>query len=296
MRSLSWLNNRNVIITGCSSGIGRDIARILAKHYNCAIFGVARDVGKLESLKAELLDKFTYISADVSVIESWISIKNEIIKQNFKADIIINNAGIIHPIVKYDKLSVNEISSVVSINLMSIFYSISELMPILKESQYGSIINISSASAYMPVAGSSVYSATKSAILSYSEALKQELYKEHIYVAAVMPGPVITELYNCRSQQGEECDKIKDSAIKFFGISSQKAAIRIIRAMRFQRTRITVDILGFIMDVCYRISPNFTTFLAGMIMRKFPLKTYRELFKDEREKKFNNKKNKKNIK
>ena len=85
----SWLENNNVVITGASSGIGKDLAKILIEKYSCNVLGVARSEDKLKEFKESLKDfssKFDYVVADVSQFESWQSIFENVVAALFEAE------------------------------------------------------------------------------------------------------------------------------------------------------------------------------------------------------------------
>ena len=89
------LNNKTVIITGASSGIGRGIAVKLIKEYNCTVLGIARNKEKMESLSAELgsdAEKFLYTLFDVSDKENWKNYHTYLTENGIRPDILINNA------------------------------------------------------------------------------------------------------------------------------------------------------------------------------------------------------------
>ena len=100
----SWLNNKVIIVTGASSGIGRELSKILINKYNAFVIGVARREEKLKELKSSLenQDKFEYIVADVSIQEEWQKIYNFAKDKN--VSILINNAGTMHPFMPANKI------------------------------------------------------------------------------------------------------------------------------------------------------------------------------------------------
>lgn len=283
MRSYSWLKGTNVIVSGVSSGMGKDVARILVKDLGCKVFGIARSIPKLDKLKEELGENFTYISMDISTKENWQKIYDKVVEIDFKPDVLINNAGVIHPFIKFMDLDEKELQKVIDTNFMSIIYSIRVMKPLLDKSPKKAIVNIASASAYLPVAGASVYSASKSAALSLTEVIKEELMGEGYYVGAVMPGPVKTDLYEVRGSEKNE-SKVKDNIIHNVGLSSFSAAKKIVRRISRCKTRITIGGPAALMSGFYRAMPSASLFILGKLLRIVPLNTYRDLFKDEKKK------------
>lgn len=282
MRRRSWIKGCNVVLSGCSTGIGKEMARILVNKEGCNIFGIARNVAKLEALKEELGDKFQFVSGDISTKESWEKIREAIENAGFKPDVLINNAGTIHPFMKFREIDDKTCETVVKTNFLSLIYSVKTMLPLLEESKKPAIVNVCSASAYLPVAGASVYSASKSAALSFTEVIKEELMGEGFYVGAVMPGPVKTELYSDRGDnKGEK--KVKDNLIENVGLSAKTAAKRIIRKMRGCRTRISIGGSAGLMSGFYRAMPASSLRILGRVMRILPLETYKSMFAGEKE-------------
>ena len=159
---MSWIKNKNVIITGVSTGIGKELAKLFVNKYHCKVLGVARSVGKLEALKAELGENFSFYPMDISSRENWEAFAAGAATE-FKPDILINNAGMIHPFANICDLSDRDVERTVNTNYLSHIYAARTMIPVLEKSAYPGYVNIASASALLPVAGQSIYSSTKAA-------------------------------------------------------------------------------------------------------------------------------------
>jgi short-subunit dehydrogenase len=271
------LHNKNVLITGVSSGIGRQLSLRLIKAYGCKVAGVARNQKKLEEVKEECGENFTAYSIDVSKNENWAALAQHLTENNFYPDVIINNAGIIHPFSNVLDLTEAEIESVINTNYKSLIYCARNMLPLLIKSKSPAMVNVLSAAAQLPVPGMSIYSSSKRAALSFTEALSQE-YKE-IYIAAVLPGPVKTELYAVRECGGEDRVKVIDGIIPKIGVSARTEAERIIKGILKGKRRIVSGVIAKTMDKAYKKTPSMSVRLAGLIVRLFPLKTFRKVFK-----------------
>ncbi|MEG1528544.1 MAG: SDR family NAD(P)-dependent oxidoreductase [Clostridia bacterium] len=283
MRKLNWINNSNIVLSGASSGIGRELAILFCQKYNCKVFGLARNTDKLKSLKAEIGDNFDYLATDISIQQSWQQVYDKLVEINFCPDILINNAGVIHRFAKFRMLNDEIVNNTINTNFLSVVNSTRILLPLLDKSPKRAIINVSSASAYLACPGVSLYAATKSATLAFSEVLHEELSGEGYYVGAVMPGPVKTDLYKPRNKK--TVDKlVKDNFITNFGISAQKASKQIISKMRRCRKRMTIGLPAHIMSFFYRLFPSFSIAVVGKVFRAVPLATYKEMFVDEKSK------------
>lgn len=266
MSKKNWIYGRNVVLSGCSTGIGKEIAVQLVKKYGCNVMGIARNKQKLDALKAELGDKFDYRRFDISDEAAWLSFAEELKQMGFKTDVLINNAGMIQDFAQYSDTAPETIKKIVNTNFNSILYAVSAMLPQIKESKFGYITNISSASAILPVAGETVYSATKGGVRAFTESLAQDLAGYGIGVSCVMPGPVKTDLYKQRDG-GADAVKKDYGLVEKVGISSQTAAKRIIKAMRKYKVRVLIDFVARMMDFGVRVAPSFTIKVTGKFMK-----------------------------
>ena len=205
-----WLNNKSVVVTGASGGMGAGIASTLIKEHGCKVIGIARSEAKMlefvDNLGDEYKEQFSYKLFDVSSKENWEKFADELKEKNIKIDILINNAGILPKFKSFDKYSYEEIENAMNINFFSCIYSVKSLLPLLLESSSPAIINIDSSSALMTLAGTSVYSASKAALKSYSEALREE-YRGKIYVGIVCPGFTKTNIFRNQNEEKNVNDK-----------------------------------------------------------------------------------------
>ena len=179
----SWLNNKTFLLSGASSGIGRELARTFVNVYGAKVIGLARREERLKALQTELGDSFSYYVCDVTKLENWESLKNQLEKDNRHFDILLNNAGIIHPFKRFIDIDQKTINNVFSTNLYSTIYSLKTFLPTIIQN-HGSIINVCSAGAFVGIPGMSIYCATKSALSALTSSLSAEVPKG-IYVAGI---------------------------------------------------------------------------------------------------------------
>ena len=175
----SWLENSSVVITGASSGIGKELAKLLIKKYSCFVLGVGRSEEKLKTFKKELgehVDKFDYIVKDVSKFESWADIFEKA-KLN-DCSILINNAGIMHPFMRADKIDIETTDKIFKTNFFASVYGYNAFCAYFRDKKDCAIINITSASALCAIPGESIYSASKSAITTFSKIISSEEHKK----------------------------------------------------------------------------------------------------------------------
>ena len=179
-----------VLITGASSGIGKDMARVLAKQADELVL-VARDVTKLEEVKKELENdaKIEIISKDLSIEENCKEIHNLV--QN--VDILINNAGF-GDCGNFTKTSLEKDLSMIKTNIIAYHILTKLYLTDMKEKNSGKILNVASIAGFMPGPLMATYYATKNYVVKLSEAIREELKKEHskVQISILCPGPVET--------------------------------------------------------------------------------------------------------
>lgn len=178
------------LITGASSGIGKDMARILAqKGYELTL--VARDEKKLEETKKELekITKTEIISMDLSSEENC----KELHKQVKDIDILINNAGF-GDCGNFTKTNLEKEIKMIETNIIA-YHILTKLYLIdMKAKNQGKILNVASIAGFMPGPLMATYYASKNYVVKLSEAIREELKKEklNVQISILCPGPVET--------------------------------------------------------------------------------------------------------
>lgn len=273
-----WMDNKTVIITGASGGMGKGVAEKLIKEHGCTVIGIARSEEKMKKVVEELgpfADKFSYQLFDVAVEQNWIDFVGYLNENNIKPDVLINNAGILPKFDRFQNYTVEYIKKAMDINFYSAVYSIHALLPILLESDSPAIINIDSSAALMTLAGTSVYSASKAALKSLSEALREEL-RGKCYVGIVCPGFTKTDIF--RDQ-----DSADAKAQKMLNMVSTSCDRMVKMIMNDIKTKKPLGVHGFdaaFMNYFGRAMPvqGGRLFSAVMKMSKLPL--FDAVFKD----------------
>ena len=286
MTKKNWIFGRNVIVTGCSTGIGKELTVQLVKKFGCNVMGVARNQQKLDALKKELGDKFDYRRFDISDEKQWFDFSEEMRRTGYEVDVLINNAGMIQEFSQYSDMSIETVRKIVDTNFNSVIFGVAAFLPQIKKSKFGYIVNISSASAILPVCGETVYSATKGAVKAFSESLAQDLSGFGIGVSCVMPGPVKTDLYKTR-EAGDGNAKKDYELVEKIGITAQTAANRIIKAMRKRKRRVLIDTVARLMDFGMRVAPTLTQKITCKAMKAacYYVPAFAPVFKEQIEQK-----------
>jgi len=187
------LTGKTAVITGASRGIGAEAARRLV-HAGANVALLARSEDSVKALAKELGDKALGIGCDVSV---WAQV-NGAIEQCHKhfggIDILLNNAGVIDPVARLEEADPDSWSHVVDINLKGPFYGIRAALPLMKKSNGGVIINISSGAALNALEGWSHYCATKAGLLLLTQCVHKENAEQGIRCVGLSPGTVATDM------------------------------------------------------------------------------------------------------
>mgnify|MGYP000035337134 CR=1 FL=1 len=183
-----------VLITGASTGIGYEFAKIFAKHnYNLIL--VARNLERLQKVKNELQTNsinIHIIAKDLSISSSVDEINQELMDKNLNVNILINNAGFGFAGPFYE-LDLKSQLDMIQVNVNSLVKLTGLILPSMIKNGYGKIMNVASTAAFQPGPYMAIYYATKAFVLSFSEALYAELSHKGISVTALCPGPTRTE-------------------------------------------------------------------------------------------------------
>lgn len=179
------------LITGASSGIGRDMAHILDEMGYDLIL-VARRTDRLEKLKKELKNKVTVFSLDLSIIENCYKLYDEVKDKNI--DILINNAGF-GLFGEFINTDLDVELSMIDLNIKSLHVLTKLFIKDFINRDSGYILNIASSAAFQPGPLMATYYATKVYVLHLTQAIYEELLhkKSNVYVGCLCPGPVETE-------------------------------------------------------------------------------------------------------
>lgn len=190
---------QTAFITGATSGIGKATAEIFAKN-NIRLVLCGRRSERLEELQKELskLTEVTTLQFDVSKRTEVETAINSL-PENFKQiDILINNAGNAHGLSTIQDGDVDDWDAMIDINVKGLLYVSKAIIPQMTERNNGFIVNIGSIAAKDVYPNGNVYCASKHAVDALNKAMRIDLNKHNIRVAAIHPGAVETEFSDVR--------------------------------------------------------------------------------------------------
>ncbi|MDO8486240.1 MAG: SDR family oxidoreductase [Candidatus Staskawiczbacteria bacterium] len=187
------LKGKNCFLTGATGGIGKSIARKLAED-GCNLFLTSENEIELLNMKEELKNvKVAYESGDLNKVEDIESIIDKAKKEFGNIDILINCAGIF-PVKSLQESTLEDFDNCFNVNIRAAFLFCKAFAESMVKNKWGRIVNIGSSSAYGGTQNTSLYCASKHAILGFSRALHQELKENSVRVFCVSPGGVKTEM------------------------------------------------------------------------------------------------------
>lgn len=185
-----------ILITGASSGIGKNVVLALA-NYDTKLVIVARREKKLIQTTCQLRKlkiKVLPIIGDIRNKDDRARIIEQSLKKFGRIDVLINNAGLGKANFFLEQ-PISEIDELVETNILGLIKMSKLVIPIMKEQNEGHIINLSSSLALLPVYPFAVYCATKSAVKTFSDCIRDEVKEYGIKVSTVLPGPYNTEFH-----------------------------------------------------------------------------------------------------
>ncbi len=192
------LNNKTVIITGASSGIGKQIALRLAKE-KCQLALIARNEKKLLEVVKLAMElgaiNTRYYICDMRFPKDLERSLQSIISDFGAVDILINNAGVWQKLMPVDEIDIETIDDIIQTNLLSVIHTTHFILPFLRKREEARIINIVSKSGVVAQKGQSVYTASKYGVRGFTEVLKEDLKDTNIKIAGVYQSGTNTEMF-----------------------------------------------------------------------------------------------------
>ena len=252
--------NKKILITGASSGLGRELAHQFAQKGNVELILVARRKEALEKVakKCETFDnvKTRVFSADIGSqdqVEQLLSSITDI-------DILINGAG--YGIMKdFSEFCDAEVVNMFDTNVIGTIQLTTEIAKRMRERKSGTIVTIASIAGKIATPKSSVYSATKFALIGYFNALRLELKKDNVHVMTVNPGPVATNFFNIADE-----DKSYQKSLGGKTLTPKLVVGKIIKGIDTKKREVN---LPFKLVLAVKISQFFPKLSDRMLLNMF---------------------------
>ncbi len=257
---------KTTLITGASTGIGYELAKLFAADGHNLVL-VARNAAKLQTAADDLHRQFsitaTPIAKDLSSPAAVTELAADLQNRDLVIDTLVNNAGFgaAGPFVK---INTDAQLDMLQVNIISLVHLTRLLLPAMIQRNTGGLLNISSTAAFQPGPYMAVYYASKAFVLSFTEALAEELRLTNVHVSALCPGPTRTQF--------QDRAGIGDSALfkgKFLRIADAASVAKAGYIGLQRRKRIVVPgLLNKISTQIVRVAPrSITAKIAAAINR-----------------------------
>lgn len=237
------------LVTGASSGIGRDIARELAKR-NYNIIAVARGKEALENLKKELEEKYK-VNVDVRAMdlidrEGCKKLHNEVKERYGTIDILVNDAGF-GTCGKFTETDLDKELGMIDTNIVALHILTKLFLKDMVKADKGHILNVASIAGFMPGPLMATYYSTKSYVVRLTQSIRHELFKQKskVKISALCPGPVATNF-----------NKVADVKFNLAEADSEYVAKYAVRLMSRNRTLIFPNFFIWLGRVFAKLLPD----------------------------------------
>jgi len=246
------MENPTALITGASTGIGKEIARLCAAG-GANLVLVARRKERLEQIAKTLAEELhvdaKVIDADLSKESACQTIMDRLSQWNVEIDVLINNAGF----GTNGAFTTQDESSqldMIRVNVTSLVELTHKLLPGMRQRGRGRILNVASTAAFQPGPRMATYYATKAFVLSFSEALYEELRGSGVTVTCLCPGPTDTEFADRANMKGKPLFKMGT-------LSAQHVAKVGYRAMQRGKPLVVTGFFNKLLAFSVRFAPRW---------------------------------------
>jgi short-subunit dehydrogenase len=254
------LAEKHILITGASGGIGEQIAYEAARRGAVPILA-ARNESKLRSV-ADRIRREHGITApvytlDIGDLQAVELVCEQIFKDNGYIDVLINNAGfgIFEDVVE---AKMENMQSMFQVNVIGLIACTKMVLPHMLERNTGHIVNIASQAGKLATPKSSGYSATKHAVLGFTNSLRMELAKTGIFVTAVNPGPIKTNFFSIADTSGSYTKNVER-----FMLQPEEVAKKVVNAFFTKKRELNLPGWMNLGSTLYLLAPRLVEKLAG---------------------------------
>lgn len=265
MKSTVHLRDKVVLITGASSGLGEQLA------YEASIAGAtvvlaARSEDKLIAVKKtceKISNKKAYwFTLDISDPEDIENLFQQIFSTVGRIDVLVNNAGFGY----FENALTTDMGiaeEMFRVNVLGLMYTSQTAAIHMAEREIGHIINIASMAGKIATRKSTIYSASKSAVIGYSNALRLELKPLSVYVTTVNLGPVNTEFFDKADKNGDYLEKVGNIVL-----DPKEVAHKVVALMGTNKRELNLPKMMEAASRLYVLFPKVGDYLAGNVFNK----------------------------
>ena len=254
-----------VVITGASSGIGAETAKVVAQRGAIPVL-LARNEQKLAAVASQLASEHLYAPLDVSDVNEVNRTFQMIMEKYGRIDVLVNNAGF-GVFESFTETSLDDFAEMMNVNYLGIVYCTKAALPAMLEARTGYIVNIASVAGKLATKKTTAYSASKHAVIGLSNALRQELQGTGVHLAVINPGPIATAFFERADPSGHYMRNLQ----KMRGVVLQPSQVvnQMIRAIERRKAEITMPWFAAIGVKFAHVFPRlFERITQGMLDKK----------------------------
>jgi short-subunit dehydrogenase len=256
-----FFHNKVTVITGASSGIGAWIAQELSR-LGAIVVLLARSEENLQQTVKFMQGKHEFYVTDVTSTEQVFRVVDKVIETYGHIDIIVNNAGYgVFEALADAKLET--IEGMMNVNYLGTVRCTKAVLPYMLEAGSGHIVNIASLAGKIGTAKSSGYSASKHAVLGFTNSLRQELNGTGISVTAINPGPINTPFFETADPTGSYVHKMKR-----FILEPEQVGQAVIQAIIKRKLEVNIPLTFGWAAKLMQLFPGISNKVAGKILNK----------------------------
>ncbi|WP_145049699.1 SDR family oxidoreductase [Paenibacillus xylanexedens] len=255
------LKDQVVFITGASSGIGALCAQMLIEEGAIPILA-ARSRDKLEEIGASLNGQHELLTLDVTNDEQVQAAISNMLEKYGRIDILLNNAGY-GKFAAMTDMTVQEFDEMMDVNYMGIVRCTKAVLPHMLKRGTGQIVNVASMAGKIGTAKSASYTATKHAVLGFSNALRQELRKTGVKVTTINPGPIDTPFFHRADPSGNYVNNVRWMMLK-----PEDVARHMVQAMKKRKEEVNLPRLASAGIWLYQLFPRLADRLSHGFMNQ----------------------------
>lgn len=250
-----------VVITGASSGIGAMMAQTLAERGAVPIL-MARSEKKLKEEAAKINGLHGVYRLDVTSGQQVAETMERVLTEHGRIDILINNAGY-GVFEAFADAALSEIESMMDVNYMGTVRCTKAVLPHMLKQGSGHIVNIASMAGKIGSAKSSGYSASKHAVLGFTNCLRQELVGTGVHLTAINPGPIDTPFFDRADPTGHYVNNIK-----WFMLKPEQVVMKVLAAIERRTPEVNMPFMAAFGVKLYQLFPRLFDRIAFKLLNK----------------------------
>ncbi|ENQ3078907.1 SDR family oxidoreductase [Bacillus multifaciens] len=259
------LQDKVIVITGASSGIGEELAMQVAEQGAIPVL-IARTEEKLRELKQKIETTYRtschYYILDVSNEAEVKRVFTQILQDIGQIDILVNNAGF-GVFKTFVEASVQEVKDMFDVNVFGLVACTKAVLPYMIERNSGHIVNIASLAGKIATPKSSAYAATKHAVLGFTNSLRMELANTNITVTAINPGPIDTNFHTIADESGTYVKSVERYILKPNYVAQQ-----IVKAIEMKKREVNLPKWMNLGPIIFSLFPGLFERVAGKSLSK----------------------------